>query len=161
MWTWGTLFPGAGKGDRSKLWLLHGWNKSPYGEPPGWESIPRGGLPKDVGVSASGLVCSRSSPAASKNVNFSPEFCNTSWTSCPRKCCEACEVLWSHILDYCWFPLCKSAPKSVFPALRLSAQKSQDYWQLSWLLQDFPVLVYAPRSQNPAPTCTLKEGINA
>lgn len=71
IWTWESLFPGDGKGHKaSELCSLHGSSDGPCAEPKGGGSIPTRGSPKDVGVSASGLVCSRSSPAASKNVNL-------------------------------------------------------------------------------------------
>lgn len=71
IWTWESLFPGDRKGDKgSELCSLHGSSNSPCAEPKGWGSIPTRDSPKGVGVSALGLVCSRSSPAASKNVNL-------------------------------------------------------------------------------------------
>lgn len=66
IWTWGSLFPGFRKGN----YTLHGCSKSPCAEPKEWGSIPTRGSPKDVGASASGLVCFKSSPVASKHVNL-------------------------------------------------------------------------------------------
>lgn len=113
----------------------HGYNKSPCAEPIGWERVSQEEahlrmlefLPQ--GLSTSGVPLQQG-----KMWTLTSGFCNTPWTSSPRNCSEADQMLWNHILAYCWFPLCKCAPASVSPALRVPIQRSQDYWQLSWLL---------------------------
>lgn len=106
-----------GKETGSMLCSLHGCSKSPYAEPKGWGSTPKSGSPKSVGVSASGLVCFRSSPAASKQVNLAQSSVtargDTTWGT-PVKQMKGCRVMF--LLVSCWFLLYRSAPGAVSPA---------------------------------------------